>query len=219
MKIKYFIVILFILLLSGCKYEYNVEILRDSISETNISYIEDATKRDVKEKTFNTLHKYVGSFDELGIEKYKVVKKDDLYGVAFYREFDMLEYQNSSNFSLCYDNYRISDDKENGKIIISTSKKFNCFDVYDELEEVVVNVSTRYQVISSNADSVNKNKYTWYIDRNNASDKSINLVLNSKEYDEGFLQIGAFEIVLLSILVIGLIVLLVRFIGKKNNKT
>lgn len=68
--------------------------------------------------------------------------------------------------------------KDNNKIIIATSKEFKCFDKYEELDSVTINLTTDLEVESSTADSVHKNKYTWNINRQNYRDSEINIVLN-----------------------------------------
>ena len=58
-------------------------------------------------------------------------------------------------------------------MLISTTDDFEGFK-YENLSKVVINIRNDYKVISSNADKVNDNIYTWIFTRN--SNKAINMV-------------------------------------------
>jgi hypothetical protein len=64
-------------------------------------------------------------------------------------------------------------------MILSTSKNAICFEQYPTLTNLIVNITIDGKVSSHNADRVNGNVYTWQINRNNASSKAINLVIDN----------------------------------------
>ena len=69
--------------------------------------------------------------------------------------------------------------------LLKTSNRCNIFDTYSLLNEIKVTIKTDLEVISSNADVVNNNLYTWLINRNNYNNKSIKIHKNlQKEYDK-----------------------------------
>ncbi len=216
MKFKYFLLTCFVLLLSGCSFEYNVEITPDNIGESNNIYIENVNKSNIEKNVYDLILKYVGSFDELGVEKSKIIKKNDIYGMSFYRNFNFSDYKNLSTFSLCYDNYKIVNN--GNRVVIATSKEFKCFDKFEELDDVIINITTDLDVISSNADYVDNNKYTWFINKDNANDKSISFIFDNNRKIKIEKSIGAFGIVVISLLVIGIIVIIIRLRGKRKNK-
>ena len=246
MKYKYYIVSLFLLLLTGCKFEYNVNITSDGVEEDNIAYIENTTEKTVEDEAYKIAKKYSGPTDELGMYKSSVVRKNNLFGVDYFAKYSFDDYQNSPSFSLCYDNYRMARDSNSDLIIISTNEKFKCFDMFDELEELNINIRSEYDVVSSNADNVSNDVYSWYINRNNYNNKSVNIVFstdientddnsqngdNTIDIDDGnknhiidgkiadiVNQSGAFWVVFFSLVVLGFIILILKFIGKKNNK-
>ena len=250
MRYKYFVLCLLLLLLTGCKFEYNLNITSDSIEEDNIAYIRGASKDNVEEEVYKIVEKYSGPTNELGMYNSSIVNKNGLFGVDFSASYNYNSYQNSPSFSLCYDSYKIVNDNSAHSIIISTNGDFKCFDMFDELDELTINVTTDYNVISSNADSVNNDIYTWYIRRENAKNKFINIRIStvnensnngsnksdnngnnrsdnngsSKNGDAKDNNIGifgmnsAFWIVFAVILFGGFIVLILKFIGKKNNE-
>lgn len=231
-------------MLTGCKFEYNLNITSDAIEEDNIAYISDASKESIEGEVYKIVEKYSGPTNELGMYDSSIVNKNGVYGVSFFDKYNgYTDYQNSPSFSMCYDKYRIVNDGE--FIIISTNGNFKCFDMYEELEDVTINIRSDYSVISSNADKVDGNVSTWYMSRGDS--KAINIKLNissekanndSKdnvetaddqsnndinrnndkvEVGDDFFQNGAFWVVIAVLVMIGIVVLIVKFIDKKNN--
>ena len=241
MKYRYFILCLLFLLLTGCKFEYNLNITSDAIEEDNIAYIRGASKDNVEEEVYKIVEKYSGPTNELGMYNSSVVNKDGLFGVDFSSTYNYDSYQNSPSFSLCYDSYKIVHDDSNNSIVISTNGDFKCFDMFEELEELTINVATDYNVISSNADKNDNNVYTWYIKRGNIKNKSINIEISTindnsnggREKNKGsndgsnknttnngnlFAQNSVFWLVIAVLVLGGFIALIISSVGKKNNE-
>lgn len=215
-KILLLIIILFSL--TGCTVEYNVEINTNSIKEDNIVYINNSNKDNIKQKVEELVNNYTGPTNSLGMYEQTIVEKNNNFGMSYKKEYsDIEDYNNSLSFSLCYDNYKLIKEKE--KIIISTSERFNCFNKYKELDNVTINIKSNLDVLSSNADVINDNIYTWHINKENASNKNINIVFkpNTESNKQGKI-ISAFVLVLLSFIIFGIIILLIRLISKRKNK-
>ena len=104
------------------------------------------------------------------------------------------------------------------ELLISTSKKFLCFNNYNNLDDVTVNITTKKEVYSNNADSVNGNTYTWYINKDTKDDASIQMVINSEVIDEGipFWEENLLFIIVCIVLIFSGIVYL--FIKRRSDK-
>lgn len=139
--------------------------------------------------------------------------------MSYQKNYTISEYNDYSlSFSQCYDLYKMI--KDNNKIIIATSKEFKCFDKYEELDSVTINLTTDLEVESSTADSVHKNKYTWNINRQNYRDSEINIVLNiDNDFSEKINpSINPAVLVAGVFLLLIIIILVLRVIAKKKNK-
>lgn len=180
---KRLIVILFLVLfLTGCNCEYNLKIEDNNYNE-EIVIISD-NSREISELNgklkipFNyEEYNYPGdqegnNSDETDIYKYKIMDNR----LILTNKFDVSSYLNSTAVHNCYNQFSILND--NDKTIISTSIKNQCFDKYLNLDNIIINITCDKSVISSNADSVNNNTYTWNITKDN--NKAINLILKNE---------------------------------------
>lgn len=217
---KYKIVLLIVILLSltGCSFEYNIKIDTNTISEENIVYIPNTDKNNIKLEVEKLVSKYTGPTNSLGMYKQSVIEDNNNFGMSYKKNYDTLnDYNNSLSFSICYDNYKLI--KEKDKIVISTSKRFNCFNKYSELDDVTINIDSSLEVESSNADEVNGNIYTWNINKSNANNKPINIVLKpNTEQKEKQRQLSVVLLVIAAFILLGIIVFLIRTRGKRKNK-
>ena len=217
---KYKIALLVVILLSltGCSFEYNIKINTNTITEKNIVYMSNASKDNIKQEVENLVSSYTGPTNSLGMYSQSITEKNNTFSMSYKKTYDTLnDYNNSLSFSTCYDNYKLLKEKE--KIVLSTSKEFNCFSKYKELDSVTININSELEVISSNADEVNNNVYTWNINKSNANNKSINIVLKpNTEKVEHKKEFGVALLILLVFIIFGLIVLLIRLKGKRKNK-
>lgn len=217
---KYKIVLLIVILLSltGCSFEYNIKIDTNTISEENIVYIPNTDKNNIKLEVEKLVSKYTGPTNSLGMYKQSVIEDNNNFGMSYKKNYDTLnDYNNSLSFSICYDNYKLI--KEKDKIVISTSKRFNCFNKYSELDDVTINIDSSLEVESSNADEVNGNIYTWNINKSNADNKPINIVLKpNTEQKEKQSQLSVVLLVIAAFILLGIIVFLIRTRGKRKNK-
>lgn len=196
--VKYVILVLFISLVTGCTAEYNVKIGSKFIEEELYSNNFDKSSWDVNnDQFFNMTYKeyidYTSTVNEPvyfstdlyvsekveGIDYYdiKLVNNSDNYGLKYSFKHKNSNYKDSRILNFCYDEIEIND--KNNRYDITTSKNFNCFEYYEMLDEVTVNITTswNYSVISSNADKVENGKYTWIITKDNSSNKPIRIEL------------------------------------------
>ena len=187
-----------ILLLTGCDVTYNLEISSkgyfeniDIISNRNsdiIEYTIPAYFGDIEYEDVNA--NYFEKID--GIEYYnsKVSKEGEFTKINYNYKFDVNTFSRSNFLSSSYntiifkkyDYNNESDDSEQEYMLFTTDDNFIIFDKFAQIENVKVNITCHYEVISSNADEVNENVYTWYLTKDNL--KSINMVYNpDKEID------------------------------------
>ncbi len=155
-----------------------------------------------------------------GLEKFKT--KEEL-GITYKEEYT---WENTSGFSkmagvnTCYDYFTVlrNNEEETGKeqLIISTSAKNYCFDIYPNLESITVNLKTNHKVVSHNADKESNGKYTWEINKNNATKKTMQIILSE---DTVFtMNWGLIFGIGSAILVIGIVCLVIKKKSTEANK-
>ncbi len=185
MRKKIYILLVMLLFTTGCACRYDLTIDNDTYKESIIlAASSDDEKDNLNRKWEIPVDKnnyYLGdeNIDETYtnyIYDYKVNSNNNL---VFSHNFGRSDYLNSTAVSICYKTLSVSNYQET--TVISTSNNAMCFDSYRNLSSLMVNITVSNKVISNNADKVNGNTYTWNINRNNASDKSINMVFENKE--------------------------------------
>lgn len=140
-----------------------------------------------------------------GLEK---IKTNTKLGIKLERN---LSYQNTNTalkqvpgIKDCYKYFSIVDNQAGNGVILSTSNKNLCFEQYPLLEEITITLKTNHKVEEHNADETVDGKYIWKINKNNYSNKSIQI--NLLDETEKKLDLSLF-ILLVSV------ILLVVFIG------
>ena len=186
MKKKLFILIILLLFTTGCTCEYNLKI-EDNIFKEQIKLTADSQE---EMSAFNKKWEISAKKDQNvpggdpsttetitnSIYKYNLSNST----LTFDYNFSQSEYNSSTAISKCYNNITITNYQNS--TIISTPSTVICFDNYPSLDKVIVNVIVDRDVKSNNADGVNGNTYTWNLTRENANDKTINMVIvNSSE--------------------------------------
>ena len=219
MERRYGLLLILLLLLTGCTFEYNVEITKNTVKEDNIIFLPGVSQDSIERSVNNLVNKYTGPTNSLGLYQSSVINRNNTFGMSYQKNYTISEYNDYSlSFSQCYDLYKMI--KDNNKVIIATSKEFKCFDKYEELDSVTINLTTDLEVESSTADSVHKNKYTWNINRQNYRDSEINIVLNiDNDFSEKINpSINPAVLVAGVFLLLIIIILVLRVIAKKKNK-
>ena len=226
--IKLIICFLFTFLLFGCSATYNLDIDKElKINEKlNLSLTSSADSFKLSE--FNSNLPVDINVDDIGafnkkqkdIDYFDIKKSLDSNLISF--SYNYLDYNNLDSdriINTCYDHFNLINklDNDDYKLILSTSKKFNCFDLYDNLDDVTINISTKKKVYDNNADSVNDNTYTWYINKDTKDDASISIVMDGNiDKSLSFWEKNILFIVALCMFLIGLIIYL--FLKSRNNK-
>ena len=182
------LLIVILLIATGCTCEYNLKIDNNKYSEEIIINAKTVSEKDnfsnnweipINKDDYDIgLDTESDDIDYSQIYNYRTSRNS----LIFNYDFNRSEYNNSTAVYNCYNKLTVSN--QSGSTIISTSREVLCFDKYPNLTDLTINITVDRPVKSNNADSVSGNTYTWNINRNNASNKPINLVLESSENND-----------------------------------
>lgn len=204
---KILLLITLVLLLTGCKATYNISFDSNEINESIKIYTDNTLIESADQKTIQKASDELYNF-EYGYDYYKKEKffEGNNTGYNYTYGFNYSDYNMYTQLQKCYDEFNY----QNGDYItLNTSNEFTCFDYYPEIEEVTINITSKYEITNSNADEVNKNTYTWVINKDNYKNKPLSIRINKKkEYKEKKLTtkmiivFGIFLILILALLVV-----------------
>lgn len=187
MKKRICIIIVLFLFTTGCTCEYNLtidgskydeEIRITADNEEEKTNLNMEWEIPIDKEEYNN---YPGDSDtkfeyENGIYEFSINDDTLIFNNLFNTR---TKYSNSTAVSICYD--LLSVERYNDSVSISTSKIVKCFEKYNELQKVVVNIKTTGTVTYNNADSINNGVYSWYINKEDTEDKEISLIIKDKE--------------------------------------
>lgn len=189
MKRRILLLLITMLLTTGCTCEYNLTINGNSYKEEVILSAETEEEllnfnKEYEITTDKDEYNQILSSDSMDIKIQEETYKYNFSNnrLTFNYNFSQGKYVNSTAVSICYNKLTVTN--YNNTIIISTSPKADCFEEYSTLSKIKVNIKIDKEVISHNADDIDRNTYTWYITKENATNKSINLVLNNNTNEE-----------------------------------
>lgn len=228
-KIKIFIFLCLILLLSGCSVEYDLT-LNDDLTVSEKVVATEKTKRMealTKQKSKQAVNYLYDMFKRNGEDITLTSREDEYntYATAITSHDDINDY--ASKFSSdVFDNINVTKDgniitfSAEQKELLSSDTNYSL--LYDD---ITVNITIPFEVTSNNADKVNGNTYTWNIKKDsdyktiefsykegNKKDE-VNINVNNETYN---IHYGVI-IVIGFVIIIGSIVLFVYINNKKNN--
>ena len=219
-------VLLFLLafLLTGCSVNYKLDIDRELSFKENIviSKNDDSDVKSIKEFNYNVPINIEA--DDLSIFEKKVDGVDYYYQkksedkIKFSYDFNISQFNYDMFVRSCYQYVTVMN--ENDELLLSTSRKFLCFDKYDNLDDVTVTIYSKYRLKDTNADEASNRTYKWYLNKENANDKYLYLLLDTKHRDLTLLERiseGEFVNMFTISLVLFVVVLIVCFIFKKKG--
>lgn len=216
--------IIILILITGCSVEYNLNI-DNSFSEHTV-YIPESSEEMIDVTQYRLPALFSESrltYDNSNLKeiKYYNIKtlKDNKFSFNFVYDDNQLNDSNIAN--TCYQFFSV-DTKEN-EVSILTGNKFYCFDVYEELDSVTININSNYKVIQSNADKIVGKKHTWYITRENASNKPIIFVYDKSKKNMTIMQylidnVPLVVVVGTTLMLGGITFLIINAKKKKANK-
>lgn len=111
-----------------------------------------------------------------GVEYYNISHQNNL-NMSY--SFQAKDYNRSNLIHYCFENMEFQ--KNNESILVSTGKKFNCFEMHPDLTAVQINVRVpeNYELVSTNSKQVNGTLYSWTMTKE-SKDNSIFLSLKRK---------------------------------------
>lgn len=180
---KYIVLILLTLLVSGCSVDYHLVIDENNNFHENI-LIKSENSQESKELSENSWPVKVSYYDaDLGENPEKIegvsYYVDDLFleNNYYYRrltyDFSQNAFSGVNSIRSCYKNFYVTEDTSDKTVTLSTSAEFLCMEQFSNLREVNVQIEVLKPVISSNASSIHDNIYEWKITPENYQESGI----------------------------------------------
>jgi hypothetical protein len=166
-------------LLTGCTATYDINITKETINDT-ITIETDSNKvNNANKQTTDTFNQKIGEWEN-GHDFYKreIITTADKTGYQYTYNFKFDEYDAMSQIRKCYKDFNLSYDNN---IELKTSKEFLCKNYYPQVKTFTINITSEYEITSSNADSIKGNTHTWKINTNNYKVRPINIKINKHQ--------------------------------------
>mgnify|MGYP004624737259 FL=1 len=225
MYIKKLFLILITFLFTGCNVIYDVQIKDKKTEESltidsiNVSiYNEELNrKRYSLYSQSNSSNPYEQTDDSYAT--YDIFRVGD-NGLKYLYKYNS-NYNDSNIANSCYEYFSV--DTDENKVSILTGNSFKCFELINELDSVTININSNYKVIQSNADKIVGKKHTWYITRENASNKPIIFVYDKSKKNMTIMQylidnVPLVVVVGTTLMLGGITFLIINTKKKKANK-
>ncbi len=176
---KIFLLLITTILLTGCTATYDINITKDKIDDKIIIMTDSKNVDKANKNTTNTFTQKLGEWEN-GHDFYKreLITTKDKTGYEYTYSFNYDEYDAMSQIRKCYQDFNLT--YENG-IKLSTSNEFLCKNYYPQVKTYTINITSEYNITSSNADSVKDNVHTWIINSKNYKNKPIKLNINKNK--------------------------------------
>ncbi len=179
MKLRYYILILTLLLfgisnVNASSINYNLTIDKNIYFHETIVYKVKKSELDTS-GNYDFLTSVVNGpiyFDNNDSVKYTKTKRiaNDEYIITLKNDFSSIFVTSERIINECFNTFDFSNN--DGEISIELSSPFFCL---KRADNIMVNITTDLNVLDSNADSINGNKYTWNVDS-----KDFNLSFSAK---------------------------------------
>lgn len=216
---KKVLMLLSIVLLSGCTAEYNLEFKDDVFYEV----IEGTVNNDEIEEEVEGRTDVNPIYYNLYIEDNPLISSSE---EVYNKQIIDIENGKKFNFSYAYDgnfdkakviNYCFEEnifEEDDEFYYINLSGKFGC--LYSD--ELKINVTSDKAVLENNADSIKNNTYSWTINEDNVDDVNIMMAISksiSSKDNEYKVEISTFKIVAFVILIV--LSIITYFLYRKKN--
>lgn len=185
MKKRISILLILLLLTTGCTSEYNLTINDNSYHEEIILTSSSSSELADFNKDWQ-IPVDKDDYNSINVDPSTQVEIDNPYkynlsgnNLTFYNDTTISGIASSTAISSCFNQVTIKNYQDT--IIISTSSKVTCFDKYSGLTSIKVSITLDKPVKNHNADSVSGTTYTWNINKDNYQDKAINMVIMNEQ--------------------------------------
>lgn len=245
MKKKKLLILLSILLLTGCQAEYNIVIDENTVKEELLIYETNMSKwSTIQGKNVLTYQQYQQTYKDAPIGVYyndqnvdaeigfnpdrkyytiNLIDDNNKKGLTFTNDFDINNYADSYIIRNCFKHVNVLN--QFNTISISTDSELSCMNYMDGIDKITVNIKTNYEVLDTNATSVNDKTYTWVITKNNYANSNIYMKINklvkynSSNNTKTDILVSNFQIMYALIVAVFLLVgFLIYKIFKKNSE-
>ena len=221
-KFKIFCLICCMFLLSGCSAEYNLTIKNSTMEEDINAIFDKATESELANRMEGIRRTAFYNYDTRENEYYDFTKRetDDNIILNYSYQYTGNDLYKSEAASRCY--YKRIVNVTDDVITINTDNQVACLykDGDREIDSITVNIKTALTVLENNADKVNGNTYTWYINDKNYTNKPIYIKIEKERYQESFTsQVISIIVILIIVVIIGILIYFKALRRrKKNNK-
>lgn len=180
--IKVIIILFFSICMTGCNTEATVYINSDEIEE--VIYISD-NKSNVYDLQGN-INESIKSSVNVFEREFEYYNKEDIVvedNIKRKYNFKMSidDWRDFSILRKCYDDVNIR--KSNTRITVNATGEYRCGYMFDA-NNVTLNIVSDLTLYKSNADKIEGNRYTWYLNKDNYKNKSIYISYNLNEEDK-----------------------------------
>lgn len=214
-RIKVFILLIGLFILTGCSGNYNIKIDED-LSVTEKAEIYLANKPYLYDRTLKVIKD-----NKIDKKNYSVTQTSDSIKIVYKEKYDSIEdyILNSKLYKQLYD--EIMYDKNNNELLIKTESKMKLDStgvdsiVNDyNVSLLQINIETPFRVLSNNSDSSYNNTYTWNLD-SNINTKKIELDIKLETKNQRIKQIIVLS--LIGFIFLGFIIVTLRKIIKPRK--
>lgn len=216
---KIIILLITTILLTGCNVTYDIKFTENNIKDSIKIYTNSKKVQTATENTITNFTDQLGNW-ERGYEYYKreLYTTDKITGYNYTYTFNYDEYDAMSQLRKCYKDFELN--YEENTITLKTSNEFLCNNYYQEVNSLELNISSEYQIISSNADTKSNNIHTWKINKNNYKNKPIELTISKKTsyIEENTTKKNKLDLQAILTIVIFILLIIVLFIRRKDQK-
>ena len=199
MKIRYLLIVLLMIILSGCKAVYKLE-FKDDIFKEKISINADNDK--IKYFSNNKFYAIMNGQSNF-VEYKRKIKNNE---VNFSHIYDGLDFVDSTTLKTCFNAYNII--KEGKYYILSTSKGISCATEEDTvlLDNLDVVIKSNHKLKETNADSVNGYEYTWHFNKDNYNEGRIYLKLYKDKYVFNYDNEFTIKVVIIGVFILTILI-------------
>ena len=200
-KIKYFILVFSILLVTGCSSNYDLNIDTESIDE---KITLNMSKKEYEEN-YDTITANKSVFDDnSAFYNIEVINNIDNFLVTYTYSYNHEDYFNSLNLNSCFN--EINRDI-NGSIETISLTGFKCL----QGDNLRVIVDSKYKIYNSSAHIVNGNKNIWDINDDNKDNINISFIV---DYNKTYFN----KDLITSIVLIVVLICLIAILFRRNRK-
>lgn len=215
-KIKYIVISVLLLLVTGCSGNYNVKINED-MSVNEELYLTIENKEGLYQKTLKI-------FNDNNVKEkdYEVVLSDDNLKITYNASYNSIEEYilNSKVYHQLIDNIELN--KSNNYVDLYVNEKLKLSNLnmkqngtnLNDLDVLQVNIENPFEVNFSNAELVTDNVYTWTI-KNGDIEKKIQMQFKPSLNIFPYRQVIVLSVVIICFVIIG-VSIYIRY--KKSQK-